>query len=181
MNFSLNSASSRNAAYWFFSVVLYLICSSDNLKTPSKTCFSLSPPVLLDSAWTQHSVSNRDHLIIELDPEFFPLQLSGCSSMVRLLLLLSHPFFPTSLRGDKLKCCIDFFHFSHCCLQWLAGFGCITLILVQSLSLRHAFSAPCQIKQPEFIKDLGVESTYTNSLKKVWLVSKMKNMNKWKI
>lgn len=127
----------------FFSVVLYLICTSDYLKTPTKTCFSLSPPALLDSACT-HSVSNRDQLIIELDAEFFPLQLSGCSSMVRLLLLLSHPFFPTSLRGDKLKCCIDFFHFSHCCLQWLAGFGCITLILVQSFSLYEA-SLQCTV------------------------------------
>jgi len=46
-----------------------------------------------------HSVCNRDCLIIELDAELFSLQLSGCSTMLRLLVLLSRPFFPTSLRG----------------------------------------------------------------------------------
>lgn len=102
-------------------------------------CFSLSPLALLDSACTQQQcVCNRDHLIIELDAELFSFPLSGCSSMLRLLLLLSHPFSPTSLRGDKLKRCIDFCHFSHCCLQWLAGFRCYINSFSGSLSLSEA-------------------------------------------
>lgn len=108
------------------SFFLYLKCSRNDLKTGTKKCFSPSPRSLLDRTCTPSLF------------QLFSLQLSGCSSMLSLLLLLSYPFFPTSLRGDKLKCRIDFYHFSHCCIHWLAGFGCVALILFQCLS----FSEP---------------------------------------
>lgn len=154
------SATLRYTANWFFFPLFWglfrLIYSSDDLKPPQKMCSTITS----SSPWYAHSVCSRDSLIIELDAELFSLQLSGCSSMLRLLLLLSHPFLPTSLRGISWNAILI-----SSSSRVVAFSGWLVLVVLLkffflsvSFSLRQIHSAPYQIEQATYqIKQAGLK------------------------